>query len=357
MKQTIYVGTYTRGKRDKGIFIYDFDDETGKLKQRDAVGGVDDPSFLAVSPDRRCLLAASEGSVFDGKEGGGVCSFAVDPDTGDLTRLTGEATYGEHPCYVSFDASGQWAFAANYGAGSLAMMQVKIDGSVGPTTAVVRHHGRSVSETRQTSPHVHCVRVDPQGRHLFVADLGLDQIIAYPLELSGGRLDTSAPVITRARPGAGPRHLEFHPNGRYLYVSNELDSTVVAYALDAESGHLTHLQTLSTLPDGHKGENDVADIHFDPSGRYLYVSNRGDDSLAAFAVDADLGTMIPLGHTSVRGHWPRNFGFDLSGRYVLVANQKSNDIQLFRFNDDGSLKATGESVDVKEPVCVIAAVF
>ena len=356
-KQTIYVGTYTREKRTNGIYLFDLDVETGRLKRRGAVDGVEDPSFLAVGPGRRCLLAASEVAEFEGQPGGAVRAYAIDRETGDLTRLNGQPTHGDHPCYVSFDHSGRWAFAANYTGGSLTMFPVHESGLLGEPTVIVRHHGYGV-KPEQDGPHVHSVQVDPDNRVLFVCDLGLDQIIAYPLDLTAGRLDTTAPAVMRTAAGAGPRHLCFHPSGRFVFVSNELNSTVGVYSLDGESHGLTELQTLSTLPEGTKQANDVADIHLSPDGRFLYVSNRGHDSLAGFAVDADSGMLTPIGHTKVRGRWPRNFGFDVTGRFVLVANQKSDSLTAFRYDAaTGALETTGEQAEVPSPVCVIAVAF
>jgi len=354
-KQTIYVGGYTHGKNRDGIFLYDLDVDTGRLKLRRAVDGIADPSFLAVGPDRRCLLAVSEGTEFDDEPGGGVRAYAIDRESGNLSALNGQPTHGEHPCYVSFDHSGQWAFVANYSSGSLTMFPVRENGLLGGPSVVIRHHGHSVASERQEGPHVHSVQVDPDNRRLFVVDLGLDEIIAYPLDLTSGRLDSTTPVVTRTAPGAGPRHICFHPNGRFVYVSNELDSTVSAYTFDRDTGHLALLQTLSTRPEGYKQYNDAADIHLSPDGRFLFVSNRGHDSLAGFAVDAESGQLTLGGHTKARGHWPRNFGFDATGNFILVANQKSDNLVSFRFDPaSGALEYTGHQVEVPEPACVLA---
>jgi 6-phosphogluconolactonase len=357
-KQIIYVGTYTQGKPTDGIYRYDFDAATGRLTLLRAADGTPDPSFLSLAPDRRCLLAVSEGVDYDGEAGGGVRAYGFDRETGELTPLNGQPTHGDHPCHVSFDHSGQWAFAANYTGGSLTMFPVYENGLIGAPSVVVRHHGRSIHPERQAGPHVHSAQVDPANRYLLVTDLGLDEIIAYPLDLPAGRLDSSTPSVTHAEPGAGPRHLCFHSNGRFVYVSNELNSTVAAYAYDSATGHLEALQTLSTRPAGYKPYNDAADIHLSPDARFLFVSNRGHDSLAGFAVDAESGLLTPLHHTPVEGHWPRNFGFDVTGRFVLVANQRSNTVTVFRFDAaSGALAFTGEKIDVPEPSFVLAVAF
>lgn len=353
-KQIIYVSGYTDEKNPEGIHIFAFDSASGELQLLESVGGADNPSFVAVSPDRSCLLAVSEVGEYDGIAGGAVLSYAIDRETGTLTLLNSQPTHGEHPCYVSFDQTGRWAFFGNYSGGSLGMVSVRETGSLGDTAVVIRHHGHGPNAERQDKAHVHCVRVDPLNRMLFVTDLGTDQIVAYPLDLTGGRLDSMGALVTHAAAGAGPRHIAFHPGGHYVYVSNELDSTVAVYALQVAHG-MTALQTLSTLPDGFKQRNDVADIHLSRDGRYLYVSNRGHDSIAGYAVHPDTGLLTPVGHTRVEGHWPRNFGFDVTGEFLLVANQRSNSVVVFRYDaSTGKLKATGQQVSVPSPVCIQA---
>jgi 6-phosphogluconolactonase len=353
-QQIIYVSGYTDAKHPDGIHLFEFDTATGTLTHREDVGGAENPSFVAISPDRSCLLAVSEVGEYNGIPGGAVVSYAIDSENGALTPLNSQSTHGEHPCYVSFDGTGRWAFFGNYSGGSLGMMSVRESGSLGETTVVIRHHGHGPNEKRQDKAHVHCVRVDPLNRHLFVTDLGLDQIIAYPLDLTEGRIDSSDAHVLHAAAGAGPRHIAFHPNERVLYISNELDSTVAVYALEAMHG-MTALQTVSTLPDGFKQHNDAADIHLSRDGRYLYVSNRGHNSIAGFAIDPETGLLSSIGHTSVEGNWPRNFGFDATGDYLLVANQRSNNVVVFRYDaETGRLKATGHQVKVPSPVCVQA---
>lgn len=354
MKQRLFVGTYTHGEPKAGIVLLDFDSATGKLDLWKSVDGANDPSFLALAPDRRCLLATNEVDAYDGEQGGGIQSYRVDGTTGDLTLLNGAPTHGEHPAHVSFDATGRWAFAANYSGGSLVMIPVLADGRLGDPTQFIQHSGSSVNTERQDAPHVHSVTVGPGNRVIYVADLGIDQVVGYRLEGDRGSLDTDAPIVTRAERGAGPRHMTFDPSGRYAYVANELNNSVVVYEVVAATGALNALQSLSTLPDDFSGENTVAEIRFDAAGRYLFVSNRGHDSLAGFAVNPDSGLLTPNGWTQEGIRWPRHFSFDASGDYVLTANQKGHNVVVFRYDvSTGTLTPTGESVEVSEPVCIV----
>lgn len=353
----VYVGTYTRlGQRatgSEGIYVFRMDPQTGALEPVASLGGVENPSFLAVNPALGCLYATNEVAEIGGEGGGAVSAFAIDRPTGGLSLLNRQPSGGAGPAYVSLDPAGRWVLVANYAGGSVAVLPVQADGRLGPPAATVQHFGRSVDARRQEAAHAHCIITDPAGRHVLVADLGLDRVLVYRLDPRRGTLSPHEPAWAATRPGAGPRHLAFHPNRRYLYLVNELDSTVTAYAYDGRRGVLQELQTLSTLPAGFSGANTGADLHLAPSGRFLYTSNRGHDSIAVYAVDGRTGALSAAGHVSTQGRTPRNFAIDPTGTFLLAANQDSGTIVTFRLDPaTGSPVPAGQVTAVPAPVCV-----
>jgi len=355
----VYVGTYTfteeRGQhRVEGIFVYRFDRATGALTLLSTTKGVINPSFLAVDPRRRYLFAVNEVSEFAGRPGGGVSAFAIDPQTGALAALNQQPTFGADPCYVCVDQGGKWLLAANYSGGSVAVFPIGEDGHLGPATELQQHRGSGEDPHRQEAAHAHSVIIDPSNRYALVADLGLDRIMLYELDSEKGKLKPYETPWVSVRPGAGPRHMAFHPGGRYLYLANELNSTVTAFTYDASSGRLQEIHSLSLLPDDFNGRSYSADIHVTPSGSYLYASNRGHDSLAIFAIDQDTGRLTALGHASTLGHTPRNFAIDPAGAYLLAANQDSDTVVTFRIDPrTGQLTLVGPVATVPSPVCVL----
>lgn len=354
----VYVGSHNKATADtpgtdEGIYVYRLDAETGALAPLHAVGGVVNPSFLAVHPSRRFLYSVGEAAGPDGTPTGAVSAFALDPATGSMTFLNRESSGGGGPCHLSVDATGRLLVVANYGTGSVTALPIGADGRLGPPGATIQHRGSSVDPRRQTGPHAHSIAPDPANRFALAADLGLDQVLVYRLDPASGTMAPADPPAASLRPGSGPRHLDYHPSGRWVYVINELDSTMTAGAYDAARGTLTEIQSLSTLPDDWSGTNYCADVHVHPSGRFVYGSNRGHDSLAIFAVDAGSGRLSPIGHEPTRGAWPRNFGIDPSGRLLLAANQNSDNIVAFRIDEaSGEIVATGEMTRVPRPVCV-----
>ncbi len=354
----VYVGTYTRHLphatgRGEGIYAYRLDPATGALAFVGLTARVDNPSFLALDPTERYLYAVNEVEEYVGQPGGAVSASAVDPESGALTALNRQPTHGAAPCYVSVDRTGKWVLVANYGSGSLTVLPIQEGGRLGPATAVVQHHGSSVNPQRQEGPHAHSVIVDAENRYALAADLGLDKVLVYRFDAGRGTLTPHDVPSVAIEPGAGPRHLAFHPSGRYLYATGELDSTVTALAYDAEQGNLRKLQTVSMLPPGWTGTSYAADIHVAPSGKHLYASNRGHDSIAIFAIDEKAGTLTPLGHVPTQGRTPRNFALDPSGNYLLVANQDTDTIVTFRVDPaTGWLTPTGHVAAVPSPVCV-----
>lgn len=347
----VYVGAYTTPPQGQaaGIAVFRLDPASGALTHAQTVADVANPSFLALDPREHYLFAVNE------LEEGAVSAFARDPDTGGLTFLNRQPAHGAAPCHLSVDPAGRFVLVANYGGGSLAVLPIERDGSLGAATDVVRHAGASVHPRRQAGPHAHMVAMDPAGQRVLAADLGLDQILVYRLDGATGRLvaDVGAPPA-RAHPGAGPRHFAFSPDDRYVYVVNELDSTLTAFAYDAARGALRALQTVPTLPDGFRGENSCAEVAVAPSGRFVYGSNRGHDSIAIFAIDAATGRLTAAGHEATRGRTPRGFGIDPTGAWLLAANQASDTIVSFRLDPaTGQLEATGQATETPSPVCVV----
>lgn len=347
----VYTGSYTTGA-SKGVYCYRLDTASAALTPLGLAAELANPSFLAIHPSRRYLYAVHEAREFDGKPGGAVSALAIDAANGRLTLLNRQSSGGAGPCHVNIDRTGANALVANYGAGSLAVLPVEKDGSLKPATAVIQHKGSSVNPKRQQGPHAHSVNLSPDNRFAIVADLGLDQVFVYRFHPADHMLVPNAPPSVAARPGAGPRHFAFHPNGRWAYVINELDSTVVALAWDADKGVLKPLQTISTLPDGFKGDSTTAEVQVHPSGKWVYGSNRGADTIRVFAVDAS-GKLSVVADTPTGGKTPRNFGIDPSGKVLIAANQASDNLAPFRIDAaTGRLTPTGQTVDTGNPVCV-----
>ena len=348
----VYIGTYTRGQSE-GIYLSQLDLATGKLRAAELAAKVANPSFLAIHPGRPLLYAVGELGDFQGKRAGAVSAFSVDPATGKLTLLNQQSSQGTGPCHLVVDRTGKNVLVANYGGGSIACLPIRRDGRLGEATSSIQHEGSSVDPRRQQGPHAHSMNLDAAGRFAFAADLGLDKILVYRLDAAKGKLTPNDPPWTRLAPGSGPRHFAFHPSGRYAYVINELNSTVTAFRYDAGQGILRPLQTISTLPEGFDGSSTTAEVQVHPSGKFLYGSNRGHDSIACFAIDAATGKLTCVGHEPTQGKSPRNFGIDPTGSYLLAANQGTDNVVVFRIDTEtGRLRPTGQSISVSTPVCV-----
>ena len=348
----VYFGTYTRGASE-GIYMSVLDRQSGVLSPPVLAGKTVNPSFLAFHPQRDWLYSAGEVGDFEGRRSGAVNAFRIDRQTGLLTPLNAQPSGGAGACHVSVDHSGRNVLVANYSGGSVSVLPIGDDGRLGEATAFVQHEGSSVDPRRQTAPHAHSINVDPGNRFAFVADLGLDRVMIYQFDPQQGTLAANDPPWASVAPGAGPRHFAFQPGGKFAYVINELQSTVTAFAYDATRGALQEIQTLSTLPDDFSGSNTTAEIQVHPSGRFLYGSNRGHDSIAVYAIDADSGRLRFVEHESTQGNSPRNFGIDPSGRFLLAANQGSDSVVVFRIDGaTGALTPTGQSIEVASPVCV-----
>ena len=349
----VYIGTYTGGASE-GIYLLDFDASTGTLELQGLAAATESPSFLAIHPRKPVLYAVGEMSKTSDHPGGTISAYAIDEETGMLTLLNRESTVGKGPCHVCVAPSGKHVAAANYGGGSIALLPILDDGQLGPASSFIQHEGSSVNPQRQEGPHAHSVNFDKAGRILIAADLGIDKLMLYRYNVDNGELTANEPPFASLAPGAGPRHVAIHPSGRFIYSVNELASTVTAFAYDAETGAMKEVQSITTLPEGFDGENTTAEIRVHPSGTFLYASNRGHDSIAAFALDEDSGMLTALGHTPTGGQTPRNFNVDPSGQYLLAANQASDNVVVFKIDPErGTLTATGDEVAVPTPVCVL----
>ena len=348
----VYVGTYTRGD-SKGIYVCRLDAGTGKLSALTLAGESVNPSFLTLHPNGKFLYAANESTNNQGKPGGSLSAFAVDASSGKLTSLNTISSRGSGPCYVAVDKTGKSLLTANYGGGSVAAAPVNADGRLGEVSSFVQHAGSSVNPKRQQAPHAHSINLSRDNRFAVAADLGLDQLLVYAFDPVKGTLVPNNPPFAKLNPGAGPRHFAFDPKGRHGYVINELQSTVTSMAYDPGRGVFKELQTISTLPQSFQGENHTAEVQVHPTGKFLYGSNRGHNSIAVFAIDAGKGTLTAIEQVSTQGKTPRNFGIDPTGSYLLAANQDSNSIVVFAIDaKTGRLTPTGQVLEVPSPVCV-----
>ncbi|HEY3234625.1 MAG TPA: lactonase family protein [Polyangiaceae bacterium] len=351
----IYIGTYTKDKEraggePQGIHCFDYDASSGGLTKSNVTEGVISPTFLCLSPGRDVLYAASEIDDFEGRRVGAISAYRVDMASGRTTLLNQKSSHGAASCYVSTTPDGKYLMTANYDGRNVAVFELHGDGSLGESTST-EFEGSGADPERQSEPHPHFISLGPSGGWVYVCDLGSDKI--WQCTLSQGRLTPLATPALRVHPGAGPRHLVFHPNSRFVYVVNELDATVSSCRFDPLTGEFRSFQTESALPEDFNGQKWAADIHVHPNGRVLYSSNRGHDSIAIFRVDRLDGKLTPAGHVSSGGETPRNFAISPDGRFLLVANQDSENLVLFRTDpDDGSLAPTGQVTRCPRPVCV-----
>jgi 6-phosphogluconolactonase len=353
-----YVGTYTSGEsKSKGIYSLDLDASSGTFSDARLVAETDDPSFLAVSRDGNFLYAVNETLEYEGKASGSVSAFAIDKDTGDLRLLNRRASEGAAPCHLSVSDDGKFVIVANYMGGTVAAFPVASDGSLNPARDIKKHAGRGPNADRQESAHAHCAIFDVANRFVFVCDLGIDRVVGYAVDSDAGKLSPLAgPYSTK--PGAGPRHLKFHPNGKLAFINNELDMTVSSLSYNAADGTLEHVQTLSSLPAVYERtkSDSSADLHVSEDGRFLYVSNRSHDSIAAFSIDEATGKLVFLDAIKTGGKTPRNFALDPTGSFILAANQDSDSITVMRIDKTtGMLSLSEASASVPRPVCIVFA--
>lgn len=358
-ERLVWFGTYTGAPpQGQGIYVARFDDETGVLEAPVLAAELVNPSYLALHPTKPVLYAVSEVADADGKPAGSVVALAIEPATGRLTKLNHQSSGGAGPCAVSVDRSGRAVLAANYGGGSAVCLGVADDGSLLPAAAgspggFVQHAGKSVNASRQEGPHGHSIDPSPDGRFAIVCDLGIDKVLLHALDPARATLRPHGATAVAA--GAGPRHFAFHPDGRHGYCINELDLTVTAFRFDPAAGTLEPFQTLSTLPEGTTDRTgfSTAEIAVHPSGKFLYGSNRGHDTIAMYAIEPDSGRLAFLGAEPIRGRVPRHFAIDPSGKWLLAAGQDSHGVSVFAIDaTTGRLAFTGRTTPVPAPVCI-----
>lgn len=345
----LLVGTYTSTGKSEGIYVYRFNNETGEVVPVSSIA-TGNPSFLTVSPDEKFVYAVHE--VDRRGQGGEISAFSFNKATGALTLINKQPSGGDHPCYVEVDKTGKWVFAGNYTGGNLSVLPVRADGGLDTASQVIQHTGAGAVKDRQDRPHVHCTKLSPDNRWLFVPDLGIDKVMIYAFDEKTGKLTPGQPPFSASEPGDGPRHFTFHPNGRYAYLVEELSGYVIAYAY--KNGQLTQLQRISTKPAGQAGFAGSADIHVSPDGKFLYASNRGDfNTLASYKIDPANGKLEIVANQSTLGKAPRNFNFNPGGNFLLAANQQSDEIVIFaRGKETGLLSDTGKRITVGQPVCI-----
>jgi 6-phosphogluconolactonase len=356
----VYVGTYTNKAGSKGIYLLKFDPATGKLSSPEVAAETVNPSFLAIGPGNKYLFAVGEIANFNGKKAGAVSSFSIDPATGKLTLVNQQPSGGQGPCFVAVDKEGTNVLVANYGSGSIACLPVGAGGKLAAPSTEIQHTGAVADPKRQGGPHAHSIYLDKANRFAFACDLGLDKIFVYKFDPAGGKMTPNDPPAAMLAPRAGPRHFAWHPDGKSAFVINEIDMTLTAFTYDAERGVLQTVETVPTIPAEAKGPgNSTAEVVVHPSGKFVYGSNRGHDSIVCFRIEPTPGgggkpfKLHPLGNTPTGGKTPRNFNIDPTGQWLLAANQGSGTITVFKIDaESGKLTPTGEPVAVPTPVCI-----
>ncbi len=349
----VYFGTYT-GAKSKGIYVARFDPATGRLGAPELAVATSSSSFLALHPNRRFLYAVGETSSLAGQRFGAVRAFKLNAKTGRLTLINQQSSGGEGPCYVAVDRTGKCLLVANYSSGSIAALPIRPDGGLAEPACVIQHQGSSVNPARQAGPHAHFIAPDLANRFALSCDLGLDQVLVYRLDPAKCALVPNDPPFAPVKPGSGPRHLAFDPSGRLVFVISEMGSTLTEFAYDAAHGTLKELQTVSTLPENFTGNRSGAEVQVHPSGKFVYGSNRGDDSIAVFSIAPESGRLTLVEYQSTQGKTPRHFALDPTGQWLLAENQDSDSIVIFRVDTTtGRLSATVQTVSLGAPACAI----
>ena len=344
-EQLLIIGTYTSDKSD-GIYVYKFNTETGENNFVSSVK-TSNPSYLTISPNNKFVYAVNEDAP------GNVTAFVFNKPNNKLLQVNQQPSQGKNPCYVTIDKTGKWVIVGNYSSGTLAVYPVNKDGSLGKPTDSVLHEGSSVNSERQEAAHVHATVLNSNNKTLYVPDLGMDEVTLYNLDNKTGKLKEFDPPFVATEPGAGPRHIDIHPNGKYAYLMEELTGSVSVYKIE-KNGYLSLLQNISGLPRDFDGAVGSADIHVSPDGKFLYCSNRGEsNTIGIFSISKSNGQLEWIDHQSTLGKTPRNFNFDPTGNFLLVANQNSDEIVIFkRDKETGLLTDSGKRINVSKPVCL-----
>lgn len=352
-KSLVYVGTYSQ-RGSEGIYVFQFDRTKASLKRLQSVPGLESPTFITIDRTGRFLYSVNRGRANASDKGGSVSAYAIDAKTGFLSGLNTRSSYGEAPCFISLDRTGKHAFICNYLGANMLVLPVFKDGLLGVPSDSKKYFGNSAHPERQTEPHIHSAYPSADNRYLYVNDLGTDKIYIYRFDDTTGRLSDAEVSEVRVHPGSGPRHMAFHPNGKFAYVVEEITSRIATFGIDANNGSLTILQdTLRALPESYTGDNTSADIHIHPNGQFVYMSNRGHNSISIFSVAAD-GRLTLVDVQSTGGKTPRNFMIEPKGEFLFVAHQDSDNITLFRIDGKtGKLKSAGKPVPVPAPACLV----
>lgn len=352
----LYFGSIAKEDRG-GIYTALLDLETGKLGPAERLVAVNGAGFLVVHPDGRHIYSTGADREIDGTKSGMVHAFRMTEPGGPLTEINAVPSGGALACHLSVDPSGKNLLVANYSGGSCAVIPIRPDGSLAPATSVLKHTGSSVHPKRQTAPFTHSIFTDPAGVFALVADLGIDQILTYRFDAAAGTLTAGDPAFVATEAGGGPRHTTFHPSGKFVYANLELSNKVVAYTYDTARGALTEIQSIAALPANFAGESTTSEILTTPDGRFLYVANRGHNSLGIFSIDVATGKLTLVGHEPSRGEIPRNFFIEPTGTYLIATNARPGNAVVFRINpEDGRLTFTGCEIEVPNPGCVRGAV-
>ena len=342
----MYVGTYTNGK-SKGIYSFKFDSATGKATPMGLAAETANPSFVAIHPNGKYLYAVGE------MQGGAVTAYSIDTASGKLKLLNTVGSQGSGPCHLNVDKTGRNLLVVNYNSGSAAVFPIGGDGSLKAASSTVQHKGSSVDK-RQQGPHAHSVNMSPDNRFAVVADLGLDEVKVYKFDATAGKIEPNTPPAAKVKAGSGPRHFSFHPNGKNAYVINEIGMAITAFKWDAKKGVLTETQMISTLPPDFAGSREglsTAEVRVHPSGKFVYGSNRGHNTIAVFQVKGD--KLAYVENVGTQGRTPRNFNIDPSGQFLLAENQGSDSIVIFKIDQKtGKLTPTGQTIEVGAPVCI-----
>lgn len=349
-KSKLIIGTYTNGKSE-GIYVYNFNTSTGDNAFVSSIK-TSNPSFLAVSPNKKYVYAVNE-DADAANNGGTVSAFAFNKKKGTLSFINQQPSGGNHPCYIIVDKTCKWVFAANYTGGSFSLLPVNKDGSVSSAKLTIQQKGKGKNKERQESSHVHSTVLTSNNKHLLVANLGTDKLMLYNFDAINGTLTEDPSASVNVNAGSGPRHIALDPSEKHVYLTEELSGTIGVFSLD-QNGKLKLLQTISAVAENYKGSFGGADIHVSPDGKFLYASNRGEaNTIAIFSIDASTGLLTAIAQQSTMGIMPRNFNFDPSGNFLLVANQQSGGIVIFSINHQtGLLTDTGKRIDVPNPVCI-----
>jgi len=349
-EQTVFISAFTKG--DAGaIHAYTLDLKTGKLSLINRTTDVENPFFLAVSPDEKFLYSI-HALAFGGKDNEEVAAYKIEP-AGKLKFLNRQSAMGTASCYLAIDATGKTALVANYSTGSVASLPTQQDGSLKAAVTFIQHTGSSVDLPRQKQPNAHSIIVSPNNKFVYAADLGIDKILCYQLDAERGKLTPNKQPFVRLPPGSGPRHLTFHPNGKFLYAVNEIKNTVTLFDHDAETGFLIEQQTVSTLPDDFEGRSHTADLKITPDGQFLYATNRGHDSIATYRIGDD-GKLKRIAMTPSLGKGPQNLAISDHGEFLICANMPGNSVVVFHINaKTGELQAVGEPTEIPMPSCIM----